>query len=292
MKNFLNKLIFTSCSIFALNFAFAVAFAQSKKLLFPYAPGIESYTYRTNFSKDVPATLNLIKDNGIKDIEFSSLFNLSPEALRKLLDERSLQCSSFGTGWNNIMHKTAEVANAAKALGAHFIHLGSVPQAGKTFTLQDAEFAVAELNRVGKILKDEYGLELLCHNHGVEFVPYENGTLYDYLIQRTNPKYVSFELDILWAFLPGHDPAQLTDKYPARIKALHVKDLKKGIATNNSGKTDHNNNVVLGQGQINIPAVIKAAKRAKIKHYYLEDESQFAVEQIPRSIEYLQSLKQ
>ncbi|MVN92972.1 sugar phosphate isomerase/epimerase family protein [Mucilaginibacter aquatilis] len=292
MKNLLNKFVLATCSIFAVSCAFTTVFAQSKTLLFPDAPGIESYTYRTNFSKGVPATLDLIKENSIKDIEFSSLFNLSPEDLRKLLDERGLKCSSFGTGWNNIMHKTAEVANAAKALGAHYIHLGSVPQAGKTFTLQDAEFAVTELNKVGKILKNEYGLELLCHNHGVEFVPYENGTLYDFLIQRTNPKYVSFELDILWAFLPGHDPAQLIDKYPSRIKALHVKDLKNGIGTTNLGKTDHNNNVVLGQGQINIPAVIKAAKRANIKHYYLEDESQFAVEQIPQSIQYLQSLKQ
>ncbi|MBS7564706.1 sugar phosphate isomerase/epimerase [Mucilaginibacter sp. Bleaf8] len=265
--------------------------AQSKKLLFPEAPGIESYTFRSNFTKDVPATLDIIRNLGIKDIEFSKLYGLEQEALRKMLDERGLKCSVFGTGWNDVINKTTEVAVAAKALGAQYIHLGSIPHKGPALTPGDAQNAVAEFNRVGKLLKTEYGLELLYHNHGDEFAPYENGTLYDYMVQNTNPEYVSFELDILWAYLPGMDPARLINTYPQRYKALHLKDLKKDVARNTSGKTDHDNNVVLGAGQIDIPAVIKAARQAGIQHYYLEDESSLALEQVPLSIQYLKNLK-
>jgi hypothetical protein len=48
------------------------ASAQNKAFLFPEAPGIVSYTYRDSFAKDVPATLDRIKANGITDIEFSN----------------------------------------------------------------------------------------------------------------------------------------------------------------------------------------------------------------------------
>ena len=77
------------------------------------------------------------------------------------------------------------------------------------------------------LLKEQYGLEFCYHNHGYEFQPYEQGTYYDYIVSHTNPEFVSFELDILWAFHPGADPAALLKKYGSRIKLMHVKDLKK-----------------------------------------------------------------
>ncbi len=265
--------------------------AQSGKLLFPEAPGIVSFTYRNNFAKDVPGTLDMIRGNGITDIEFSNLFGQKAEDLRRMLDERGLKCSSYGVSWEALTGKTDEVAAAAKALGAQFVRVANIPHTKGTFTLENATMAINEFNRVGKILKDQYGLEFIYHNHGFEFEPYQGGTFYDHIVKSTDPKYVSFELDILWAFFPGQDPAKLLNTYPKRYRALHLKDLKKGVAGNNSGGTDQNNDVVLGTGQIDIPAVIKAAKKAGVKHYYIEDESSASIDQVPQSIKYLNSLK-
>lgn len=265
--------------------------AQDKKLLFPEAPGIVSFTYRNQFAKDVPGTLDIIKGNGITDIEFSNLFNQKPEDLRRMLDERGLKCSSYGVNWEALTGKTDEVAAVAKTLGAQFVRVANIPHTKGSFTLENAKMAVTEFNRVGKILKDKYGLEFIYHNHGFEFEPYEGGTLYDYIVKNTDPKYVSFELDILWAFFPGQDPAKLLSTYPSRYRALHLKDLKKGVAGNNSGGTDQNNDVVLGTGQIDIPAVLKAARKAGVKHYYIEDESRTSIEQVPLSIKYINSIK-
>jgi sugar phosphate isomerase/epimerase len=114
--------------------------------------------------------------------------------------------------------------------------------------------------------------------------------LYDYLVKETNPKYVSFELYILWAFFPGQNPAELLTKCGKRYKALHLKDLKKGVKGNLSGGTPEENDVVLGTDQIEIPSVIKVAKKVRIKHYYIEDESNNILEQVPQSIAYLKSL--
>jgi len=266
------------------------ASAQKSNLLFPESPGIVSYTYRANFQKDVPGTLDIIKKNGITDIEFSNLFNQTPENLRKLIDERGLTCSSYGVGYEDLVNKTDVVAATAKTLGAAYVRVAGIPHKG-AFTLEDAQKAVADFNKYGKILKEQYGLTFIYHNHGFEFQPYQDGTLYDYLVKNTDPKYVSLELDILWAFFPGQDPAKLLNTYGSRYKALHLKDLRKGITGNLSGGTSGDNEVVFGTGQINIIPIIKAARKAGIKHYYIEDESSLSLTQVPENILYLNSLK-
>lgn len=264
--------------------------AQKTNKLFPEAPGIVSYTYRKDFQKDMAGTLDIVKQNGITDIEFSNLFGQTADDIRKLLDERGIKCSSFGVNYEDAVGKVETVAANAKKLGAEYVRVAAIPHKGK-FTLDDAKGAVETFNRIGKILKENYGLTFIYHNHGFEFEPYENGTLYDYIVKNTNPLYVSFELDILWAFFPGQDPAKLIDTYGKRYKALHLKDLRKGVEGNLSGGTSVENDVVLGTGQINIPAVIKAAKKAGIEHYYIEDESSSSITQVPLSIAYLQSLQ-
>lgn len=269
---------------------FSAIYGQKNKLLFPEPPGIVSFTYRESFQKDVPATLDIIKSNGITDIEFSNLFKKTAVEMRKLIDERGIKCSSFGVGYEDMVNKTDAIAKNAEILGADYVRVAGIPHKG-TFTLENAKKAVEDFNKYGKILKEQYGLSFIYHNHGFEFEPYENGTLYDYIVKNTDPEYVSFELDVLWAFFPGEDPAKLIDKYKKRYKALHLKDLRIGIVGNLSGGTSGENNVVLGTGQIDIPAVIKAAKKAGIKHYYIEDESSKSIIQVPESIRYLNSLK-
>ena len=99
-------------------------------------------------------------------------------------------------------------------------------------------------------------------------------------------------MDILWAFLPGADPAALLKKYGNRWKLMHLKDLKEGIESNMTGHTPVENNVVLGTGQLDMPAILKAAKEAGIAHYFIEDESLRVPEQVPESLAYLKSLKE
>lgn len=284
MKKYFCKFFIVTAMLCTLNNTHA------QKKLFKEAPGMVSYTYRKQFEKDVPSTLNKIKSLQITDIEFSNLFGKTAKELRTLLDEKGLKCSSFGVSYPDLVNKTVEVAQNAKTLGADFVRVAGIPHS-KTITFDEMQKAVNDFNAVGKILKEQYGLTFIYHNHGFEFHPYQNGTLYDYLVSQTNPKYVSLELDILWAFLPGQDPAWLLDKYGKRYKSIHLKDLKKGVSRGDlSGGTAQDNDVALGTGQIDIPAVIKAAKKAKVKHYYLEDESTNIEVQVPQSIAYLKSL--
>lgn len=264
--------------------------AQKSKVLFPQTPGMVSYTYRNSFAKDVAATLDTLKSLGITDIEFSNLFGRKATEIRALLDERGQKCSSFGVSYADAQNKTAEVGQNAKTLGASYVRVAWIMQK-PPFTLADAQKAVETFNKIGKQLKDDFGILFCYHNHGYEFEKHEDGTLMDYLIQKTDPNYVGFELDILWTFFPGADPAALINKYPSRFKLMHLKDLRKGVEGNLSGGTPVQNDVALGTGQLDIPSILKAAQKSDIKHFYIEDESPSYATQVPQTMAYLKSLK-
>jgi sugar phosphate isomerase/epimerase len=225
---------------------------------------------------------------GITNIEFSNLFGKTASEMRALLDERGMICTSYGVYYDALTNKTEKVIQEAKTLGAEFVRVGMIPHKGD-FTVQDADVAIKDFNRVGKILK-ENGIEFAYHNHGYDFTPYLQSTLYDYLIQNTNPAYVSFELDILWVHQFGQDPLAYLKKYPARFKLMHVKDLKKGIPVGLDVKTSSENDVPLGSGQINVQAILKQARKSPIKYYYLEDENSNARNQVPISLTYVRNL--
>jgi sugar phosphate isomerase/epimerase len=264
--------------------------SAQNKLLFPEMPGMVSFTYRNSLAKDMALTLDTLKAMGIRDMEFSNLFGKKAVEIRNMLDDRSMFCSSFGVGYPDLMDKTREVGENAKTLGAAYVRVAWIPHTG-AFDLVAAKKAVEDFNKAGKMLKDEFGLIFCYHNHGYEFSAHENGTLMDYIIQNTNPEYVSFEIDILWAFFPGGNPATLIAKYPNRFKLMHMKDLRKGVAGDLTGATARENDVVLGTGQLDLPAILKAAKKSGIKHYYIEDESPAYASQVPQSIAFLKGLR-
>jgi sugar phosphate isomerase/epimerase len=284
----MKKSIFLQVLCFAMTIGSLLA--QTKDKLFSEKPGMVSYTYRKSFSVDVAATLDTLKAMGITDMEFSNLFGKTATELRSLLDERGMHCSSFGVGYKDLMEKTAEVAQNAKTLGAKFVRVASIPHQAP-FTEADARKTISDFNSVGKILKEEHGLTFCYHNHGYEFQPFGDGTLFDLIVQETNPEYVSFEMDVLWTFFPGADPVALLVKYGDRFKLMHVKDLRKGIKGNLSGTTPTENDVALGTGQLNLSEILRAAKKAGVVHFYLEDESPIYYQQVPKSIKFLEALE-
>lgn len=275
---------------FILILTVSVHAQQDQKARTPDNFGIVSYTMRNSFAKNFEATLDTIQSFGINNIEFSNLFGQTPEKIRASLDKRGMFCTSYGVSYEDLVNKTRDVGKTAQVLGAEFVRVAWIPHKG-TFTRDDAERSVRDFNKAGKILKEKFGLTFCYHNHGYEFAPMGNGSsLFDVIVSGTDPAYVSFEMDILWAHIADVYPAELLKKYPNRFRLMHVKDLKKGTPHGITGTTDPNNDVVLGTGEINIPAVMSAAQRAGVKYYYLEDESDEATVHVVPSMQYLKSL--
>jgi sugar phosphate isomerase/epimerase len=78
-------------------------------------------------------------------------------------------------------------------------------------------------NAVGKLCKAK-GIIFGFHNHADEFTKIEDVTVYDFLLQNTNPKYVSFQTDIYWMKVGGVNPIDYYKKYAGRFFSWHVKE--------------------------------------------------------------------
>lgn len=262
---------------------------KNKKALYTAPFGVQAYTFRRSFPIDVTKTLDTIKMMGFTEIEGGSN-RVSPEEFRKMCDERGISIPSTGVGYEQLTKNLDSVIWRAKIYGAKYIMCAWIPHKNGSFNLENAKKAVADFNAAGKILK-ENGLTFCYHVHGYEFWPHEGGTLMDYIIQNTNPEYVSFEMDVLWTQFGGGDPVALLKKYGSRWKLMHLKDLRKGVKKDLTGGTSQENDVALGTGEIDIRGIIKQANKIGIKHFFIEDESSHVNEQVPQSIRYLKSLK-
>ncbi|MFN3379158.1 MAG: sugar phosphate isomerase/epimerase family protein [Runella zeae] len=264
-------------------------FAQKGKL-YSFPIGMQAYTYRASFPKDVAATLDTLKALGVTELEGGAQKGTTPEQFRKMCEERGIKIPATGGGYEQLVKDPVAAAKTANILGSKYLMCAWIPHKVKGgFTLEEAKKAVTDFNMIGKALK-ENGVTFCYHIHGYEFQPYEDGTLFDYIVKNTNPDYVSFELDVLWAFHGGADPVALLKKYGKRFQLVHLKDLRKGVKGDLTGGTPLENDVTLGTGQIDIPGVIREAKKIGIKHYFIEDESPIWSQQVPKSIAYLKSL--
>jgi len=266
-----------------------IAFSSQAQGLYKAAFGVQAYTFRKSFPKGVAQTLDSIKAMGFTEIEGTG-GNVTPEEYRKLCDERGISIPSTGTGYEQLVKDPQAVANTAKILGSKYVMTAWIPHQRGAFNLDNAKKAVEDFNAAGKVLA-ENGITFCYHVHGFEFQPHEGGTLLDYMINNTNPQYVSFEMDILWTHFGGGDPVKLLKKYGDRWKLLHVKDLKKGTPKDLTGGTSQENDVTLGTGEIDVAGVIREANKIGIKHFFIEDESSRVNTQVPQSIAYLKSLK-
>jgi sugar phosphate isomerase/epimerase len=276
-------------SIFIACILFAMACTQEEKPLLP-DPGVVSYTFRTQFSEDFEGTLDRILGMGITNIEFSSLFGKTAAEVRQLLDDRGMVCTSLGVGYNALLNNLEQVIDDAKTLGAKHVRLGSLPRPDGVFDAELVEMAAENFNRIGKALDDQ-GLHFSYHNHAFEFVPHGDATLYHYMIELTDPRYVSFEIDTYWVMHAGYDPVELLETYPDRFRLMHLKDLKIGAGGHYKQPSNRDNDVVLGTGQVDWPAVLKAAQNTKIEYFYIEDETENVIERVPLSREYIVGLK-
>ena len=259
-------------------------------LLYSQNIGLQLYSLRNEFKISVPATLVKIKNWNIHELEGGGTYGLPKDEYINLLKENNLKMVSVGADFQDLATNPRKAIDEAKSFGSKYIVCFWIPHNGDQFTIEDVKKAIEVFNSAGKIIR-ESGLSLCYHPHGYEFLPFENGTMFDYLIKNTDPNYINFEVDVFWIKQPGQDPVALMKKYPNRFTMLHLKDRRIGTIGNQFGRAEDSSNVVLGQGDVGIAAIMREAKKIGIKHYFIEDESPSSVSQIPLSLDYLRSLK-
>jgi len=252
--------------------------------------GLQLYSLRAQFGKDVPGTLDIVKGFGIKYVELAGTYKVAPEEFKAQLVARGLVPVSGHFDYARFRDDPDAVASEAKALGLKYAGCAWVPHEGD-FNEKLCREVIQVFNRAGEALSKQ-GIKFFYHVHGYEFQPSKDGTLLDLLISETNPKYVNYQMDVFWIAFPGQDPVKLLEKYGSRWQLMHLKDMKKGTPIGAlTGNTDVKNDVTLGDGQIDIPAILHAAEKVGVKYYFIEDESPSSETQIPQSLKFLEQVK-
>jgi sugar phosphate isomerase/epimerase len=256
-----------------------------------HAPmGVQLWSFRDTAKTDPTGMLKMARSMGITHVETAGLYGMPIDKFAEALRNAGLKATSMHVGYDELK-KTPDVVIAnAKALGAKYVGLAWYPHSG-AFTEADARKAIADFNQIGRTMKDA-GLTFFYHNHGYEPVSYADGTLLDLIIRETDPALVSFEMDVLWTYYPGVDPAALIRKYPGRFKLMHIKDMKPGVARGSlSGGLPAEQQAAIGEGQVNWSDVMAAAQKGGVEMFYIEDETPAPIPNVPKSITFLEQLK-
>jgi sugar phosphate isomerase/epimerase len=145
-------------------------------------------------------------------------------------------------------------------------------------SLDAAKRRAAQLNADGKVAQ-KFGMKILVHNHTVEFEPLTDSprTLFNVLVEDTDPTLVTMQLDLGWANIAGIDPVSLFKAHPGRFELWHVKDVF-GLKTVNTslGPNARVSSMALcpvGTGQIDFRPVFAQASLAGLKHFAIEQDN-------------------
>lgn len=260
-------------------FGGAAALASLSKTLWARDPlrktnlGVELYTVRNVITKDPKAVLQAIKDIGYMEVEATDYGNLDQiwSAIQQLqFIPASVHMNAA------LLDESSDKIDARfsffKQRGFQYVvypYVSPEKRGGADVYKRLA----ASLNKAGERAKAQ-GLTLCYHNHAFEFEEMGSTSPLQILMTETAKDHLALEMDIFWVTVAGHNPVDLLKTYAGRVPLLHLKDKAKGIPA----QTQYNETVPpetfkeVGNGSIDIPAVLKAADAAGVKHYFVEQD--------------------
>jgi sugar phosphate isomerase/epimerase len=224
--------------------------------------GLQLYTLRNQMEKDMAGTLERVAQIGYKEVEFAGYFGRSPNEVRQLLEKYKLTAPSSHVGYPTDWSAWEKALADAKTVGHQYVTVAWTPDEMRK---RPGGFkAVADdFNKAGEAAR-KAGLHFAYHNHDYELKTANGGELpLDMLMKNTDPKLVTFEMDLYWMVKGGADPIAYLKKYPGRVSLVHVKDATAAPARDMAD---------VGKGTIAFPKIFAydAAHGSHIAHAFVE----------------------
>ena len=233
------------------------------------ALGVQLYTVRNVILKDPAATLKAIQDIGYSEAEvtYATLDQIWPA-----LKETSLKPVSAHVD-GTVLTDADKVDGALSGLKEKGFQYVVYPYVAKENRgdLDTYRRLAATFNKIGERAKSA-GLTFCYHNHAFEFEPMGGTMPIQIMLDQTDKSLVSLELDIFWVSVAGHDPVMMLKHHGDRVQLLHLKDKAKGFAVQYNETVPKDTFKEVGNGSVDIPAVLKAASQSSVKHYFVEQD--------------------
>jgi sugar phosphate isomerase/epimerase len=201
---------------------------------------LQLYSLRDDLKKDVKGTIEKLGKIGYKSLEAAGFDNgkfygMEPEAFKALIEANGMKLVSSHTGvnytgdqasWDAAMTWWDMCIDAHKRAGCTYIvkpSMGDYPYKNLEALKKTCEY----FNAVGEKCNAK-GIRYGYHNHNKEFSKIVDGDdlVYDFMLKNTDPKKVTFEMDVYWVYRGGQTAVDYFNKYPKRFGLLHIKDEK------------------------------------------------------------------
>ena len=213
--------------------------------------------------KDVAKTLKRVRKIGYRNVQVSAVkAPLAGPELREMLDDAGVSAVGHHTNMNQLTEETADLIDYLHAIGCRYTAVASLPaemrEAG-----EDYRKAARTMAKYGKILARE-GITLQYHNHAFEMHKFKTKTGLQLIYDTADARALQSEIDTYWIAAGGGDPAQWILDMKGRCDQVHFKD---GCMIDNAFTMCE-----IGHGNLNWPNILKACKKAGVKHYLVEQD--------------------
>lgn len=191
--------------------------------------GIQLYSVRNALSADPYGTLAKVAEAGFKYVEAANHnadvddgvgFGVPAKAMKDSLDRLGMKIVGCHINPLNpdrlpaVLDYHAELGNRQIGCDIEFFPYGDIDFVKRRCDL---------FNRVGALCR-ERGMRYYYHNHFQEFQRFGDRTVYEIIMENTDPELVFAEMDTFWITRGGADPVELIERYRDRLLLLHQKD--------------------------------------------------------------------
>jgi sugar phosphate isomerase/epimerase len=223
--------------------------------------GLQLYTVRKEMLADAAGTLTQLAKIGYKEIESAksekgNYYGLSAKEVKKITTDLGIKLVSghvqIDADWQKSIDQAAEA-------GQSYLICSVLP--GKGQTIENYQRSADIFQKSAEDCKKS-GITFGYHNHENEFEKVGEQTLYDILLDRTDPALVKMELDLGWVIATGNDPDYYFNKYPGRFPLWHLKDMDLKLKQSTE----------FGKGGVDIKKLLTSSEKSGLKHIFIEQE--------------------
>lgn len=253
--------------------------------------GLQLYTLRDDIkTQGIEKILAEVAKLGYKEVENfgygqGKFFGKTPTEYSKILKDNGLSAISghymtarIGAG-DGLSKNWEKVVEDGAAIGQKYAVIAYLLDSERK--ADDYKQLFDLLNKGTEVAK-KAGLTLGYHNHDFEFTQKIDGEKpYDLILKNTS---VIMEPDLFWMVKADEKPADYFTKYPGRFPLWHVKDM---------ANTPQKEFAEVGTGTIDFGDLFTHAKKAGLKHYFVEQDvcKRPPLESIKISIDNIQKAK-
>ncbi len=223
---------------------------------------LQLYSVRTLAAADLIDTLRSVAELGYPGVEFAGYHGVPVAEVRAALDQYGLKAVGAHVPYARFENEIDLALEELNTLGCKNAAVPWLAPELRPTTIEAATALAVNLNVWGAHARAA-GIRLGYHNHDFEFKSVGDQTVFDLLVELTDPELVDFELDLGWIQFAGFDPAAMMERLSGRIPLVHVKDIAEGDFEA----------VPVGEGILDWSALLKTAKASGAEWFIVEQDN-------------------